>query len=170
MYSITRVIPSISTLRTMTEEQTILPTNLVLLYNYFDTLKSPKIIPADMQKKELKDEMELIQERVDELVQSLKAQAYSGIQQQLLYNKLICSEDFDSFKQNLDEFEEDLDYEEIKMHFLQGINDKNMHQLIVELVKQEILTELKRLLGELIEDEITKIYANPELDDEQKDK
>eukprot|EP00347_Sterkiella_histriomuscorum_P002796 403366766 len=168
LYSITRILPSIQTLNTMIQDQTILPQNAVLLLNYFSSLKSAKIIPVEIQKNQLKDEMELIQERYDGIIQSLKQIGHSFIKSKQLYQKMIESEDIYTFKHSLEEFEEDLEYEEVKLQFLYGLSDRDTHQLIVEFIKQEVKKDLQEQLDYVLEERLIAISKDKELTDDQK--
>ena len=61
------------------------------------------------------------------------------------------------FKSCLDEFEEDLEYEEIKLTFLGNMSNKDMKVLIVELVKSDMVEDLKKQLQYQIDDEVNRI-------------
>ncbi|CDW72169.1 UNKNOWN [Stylonychia lemnae] len=171
IYAISRIIPSIQTLKTNTNEQQILPANLILLYNYFDFLKSEQLLPRDLAIKEFKDELKLVQERLDELVNSIREVARQGIMtRQLFLNLTTNANCIDEFKHALEEFEEDLEYEEIKLSFLHSLNNTDMRVLIVELIKSDIVDALKKSLEFQIDDEVYRIQQNTEMTEDQKNK
>jgi GTPase Era involved in 16S rRNA processing len=107
----------------------------------------------------------MITERINFITSNLRQRVYLGVMGRLR----VMEQDFgtiDEFRTFLEELEEELEFEEIKMESLQQIKNESMRQLIIELIKEEVLLYMKEKLDFLITNEFATI--NPDLSEEEK--
>lgn len=95
VYSVTRILPSLHNFKSLIHENAMLMPNVVLLYNYFDSLYSDKLMTKELRANHFKDEMELVKERCDEIANALKDLACKEVANGRVIDQLNDAENLD---------------------------------------------------------------------------